>query len=417
MGQGVAEVLQQNGARIARRAGGPLTIGRVLVRDLKKPRSAPIDPNLLTTDADAILNDPSIRIVVETIGVSSGLEAPHRFIAEALARGKYVVTANKDVLARSLRELTDLADRHGVTLQFEAAVGGGIPIIKSLRECLAANRIEAIMGIINGTTNYMLTRMSHEGSPFEAVLAEAQRLGYAEADPTSDVGGHDAAYKLAILAQVAFETQVSIGDVYCEGITRISPADIAHAAELGCVIKLLAIAKEVDGKIEARVHPTLISRDHPLAAVSDVFNAIFVRGDAVGDLMFYGRGAGRLPTASAVVADVIDAAQNLRRGVPGRLRGRPSRLPVKPIADTVSRYYIHTRVVDQPGVLASIAAAFGHEDVSIESVIQKGRRDDPVSLVFVTHEAQEKRVRAALQQISLLPVVRDVANVIRAEGD
>jgi len=289
--------------------------------------------------------------------------------------------------------------------------------VKPIRECLVANEIEAIMGIINGTTNYMLTKMSEEGASFEQVLSEAQALGYAEADPTSDVEGHDAAYKLAILASLAFETHVSVDEIYREGITKVTPEDMAYADELGYTIKLLAIAKRSAGAVEARVHPTLIPKSHPLAAVKDVFNAVFIEGDSVGELMFYGRGAGKLPTASAVVADVVEAVQNLRRGVPGWLNGEKKPVRILSHREVVSRYYIHTKVVDRPGVLAQIAQAFGDHNVSVESVIQKGRGEDPVSLVFVTHQVVEKNVQAALDRVRLLPVVRSVANVMRVEGE
>jgi homoserine dehydrogenase len=418
VGSGAWQILQRSRDQIALRAGVPLEIGGILVRSIDKPRQVNPDPGLLTTDAYALLNDPTMPIVVETIGCPDGSTEPAlSYILHALRAGKYVVTANKEVLAKHAKELSAALAQGRGGLYYEASVAGGIPIIKALRESLAANRVQALMGIINGTTNYMLTKMASEKSSFASVLAEAQARGYAEADPTSDVEGHDAAYKLAILSSIAFGVEIDIDDIYREGITRITPADLEYAQELGMVVKLLAIAKEEDGAIEARVHPTMIPVSHPLANVSDVFNAVFVQGDAVGDLMFYGRGAGSLPTGSAVVADCIDAARSLRSGVRLPLSVPLTRQAVLPIEDTVSRYYIHARVIDKPGVLAAIATVFGEADVSIESVIQKGHRQDPVSLVFVTHLTKERNVRSALSRICNLSVVREISNVIRVEGE
>lgn len=413
VGTGVVSILQSNGRRIHGRAGGELAIRRIAVRDINKTRDVTVSPDVWTTDAAAVVEDPDIDIIVELMG---GVEPARQLIAEALKRGKSVVTANKEVLARHGAELSAVAAEHGVDLLFEGSVAGGIPIIKPLRECLAANRIRSIMGIINGTTNYMLTGMTRDGLDFEATLRQARALGYAEADPTSDVEGYDAAFKIAILASMAFETAVRVEDVYCEGITRITPADIQYGKELGYTVKLLAIAKEDDGRLEVRVHPTFIPDSHPLAAVNDVFNAIFVEGDAVGELMFYGRGAGGLPTGSAVVADIIEAARRRRRGGNDIARAAPDVLSVKPIEDTVSRFYVSFRVVDEPGVLAAISGAFGRHGVSINSVIQKGRFEDPIDLVFVTHEVKEANLRRALADIDELPVVRHIGNVIRVEG-
>jgi len=413
VGAGVVSILQSNGRRIAGRAGGDMVLRRVAVRDVAKARDVEISPDLLTDDPRLVVEDPEIDVVVELMG---GVEPAFELMAQALRHGKSVVTANKEVLARHGAELSALADEHGAALLFEGSVAGGIPIIKPLRECLAANRLQSVMGIINGTTNYMLTGMSRSGVDFESALQQAQALGYAEADPTSDVEGYDAAFKIAILASIAFETTVRVEDVYCEGISRITPADIEYGKELGYTVKLLAIARETDGRLEVRVHPTFIPDSHPLAAVNDVFNAIFVQGDAVGELMFYGRGAGGLPTGSAVVADIIEAARRLRRGGNGLAPAKPRALPVIPIEETVSRFYVSLRVVDRPGVLASIAGAFGRHEVSINSVIQKGRFEDPIDLVFVTHEVQEAHLRRALADIDELDVVRRISNVIRVEG-
>lgn len=417
VGSGVYEVLEKNAEQIARRAGGAVEISRILVRNPRKERLVAIDEGLVTTDPDDLLEADDIDVICEVIGCPGGDTGLARgFIEKALRAGKHVVTANKDVLARHGRELLDLAKEHRVGIYYEASVAGGIPIIKSIKECLAANEIEALMGIINGTTNYMLTKMAQEGASFDEVLREAQEKGYAEADPSSDVGGRDAAYKLTILVRLAFETDIQVEDVYCEGITKVTPEDMAFAHEFGYALKLLAIAKSTGKGIEARVHPTLIPEHHPLASVNDVFNAIFIEGDAVGELMFYGRGAGKLPTASAVVADIVQAAQNIRRDVTGWINGTAKQREILSPLETVSRYYVHIKVVDRPGVLAQIAQTFGDNLVSIESVIQKGKEQDPVSLVFVTHEVVERNVQAALERITMLPEVRSVANVIRVEG-
>lgn len=417
VGTGVARILLSNQESLSARAGGPLELARVAVRDLNRPREIDLPAEILTEDAAEVVRDPSIPVLIELIGCPGGSTEPARiWMLEALQAGKHVVTANKDVLAKHGPELYRAAELHGGNLYFEAAVAGGIPVIKAIRESLVGNQIRAMMGIINGTTNYMLTKMSREQAPFREVLAEAQSLGYAEADPTSDVGGYDAAYKLAILASIAFETEVNVKDVYCEGITGITTEDIRNAAELGYVLKLLAIAKQTEAGVETRVHPTLIPQAHPLAAVNDVFNAIFIEGDAVGELMLYGRGAGMMPTGSAVVADLVDAAINIRHGVPGRFVKTQLAIPTMPISEISVRYYINIKVIDHPGVLGEIASTFGREHVSLESVMQKGRDQDPVSLVFITHEVKEKYVQAALERVTQLPFVRGVTNVIRVEG-
>ncbi|HHW10381.1 MAG TPA: homoserine dehydrogenase [Firmicutes bacterium] len=419
VGAGVWRILQQNGAAIAGRAGGPLEIVGIAVRDVNKTRLVDVPAALLTTDPMPLIADPDIPIVVETIGCPGGDTGPAgRFIIEALKRGKHVVTANKEALAKHGAAFFRAAAEGGGSLYYEGAVAGGIPIVKAFKESLAANQVQTIMGIINGTTNYMLTRMDKEGLEFADVLAQAQKLGYAEADPTSDVEGHDAAYKLALLASIAFEAEINIDDVYREGITRITAEDLQSARELGFAVKLLAIAKQDATGIEARVHPTLIPLSHPLAAVGDVFNAVFVQGDAVGDLMFYGRGAGMMPTGSAVVADCIDAALNIRRGVGAPRNGRPpERKAIKPIEEVTARFYLNFKVIDRPGVLAAIASILGQNNVSIESVIQKGRRQDPVGLVIVTHSVLERDIRRALAAISELSMVRAIANVMRVEGE
>lgn len=385
------------------------------MRNPEKQRDIALPEGMLTTDISDILSDPAVNIVVELIG---GQQPAYTYIREALASGRQVVTANKAVLATHGPELFSLAHEQGVHLLYEAAVCAGIPIIKALRESLQANRIHSLMGIINGTTNYILTKMTQESEEFAKALAKAQEEGFAESDPSADIEGIDAAHKLAILASLAFETPVRLDDVYTEGITGITPYDIAVAQDLGYVVKLLAIAKERGEGIEARVHPTFIPQSHPLAAVNDVFNAVFVQGDAVGDLMFYGRGAGEMPTASAVVADIIDAAIMVSQGKAARTQGSIARQGSKtllPISQTTSKFYIRMLVIDRPGVLAQIADAFGRQNVSLESVVQKGRHQDPVDLVFVTHHVREKDLRSALQVIGTLDVVRKVANVVRVE--
>jgi len=345
-------------------------------------------------------------------GINPALE----YSLGALKQGKSLVTANKDMVAAHGKELFLAAGENGCDLFFEASVAGGIPIIQPLKECLAANRIRQVIGIINGTTNYMLTRMSKEGLTFEEALAQAQALGYAEADPTADVGGYDAARKLAIIASIAFNTRVPLDRVYIEGITRITTEDIKYAAELNYVVKLLGIAKESDDGIEVRVHPALLPEDHPLAPVDDVYNAIHVSGDAVGDVMFFGRGAGELPTASAVVGDVMSAARYQLRGVPGMISCTCfTEKEIKPMGLTSTKYYIRLNVADRPGVLASIAFVFGNNDVSLASVIQKHTTGQAAEIVLVTHEVLEKNLQDALKIIKELSTVNEVSNVIRVE--
>lgn len=414
VGGGVWKVLNKNRELIHKRAGINITVKRVLELDLNKTSAAGIPENIVTSDFSEIINDEQIDIVVEVIG---GTTIAGEFIREALSAGKSVVTANKDLLAQDGEELYKLAEENGVDLFFEASVGGGIPIIRPMKESLTGNRIEAIYGILNGTTNYMLTKMSAGGSNYSDVLKEAQEKGYAEADPTSDVEGYDAARKLAILASIAFNSRVSFKDVYVEGITKISARDIMYARELNYAVKLLAIGKEKEGQIEVRVHPTFIPMNHPLASVNDVFNAIFVTGDAVGDVMFYGRGAGELPTASAVVGDVIDAARNKIKGTNGRLLCTCfDHKIIKDIGETTTKYYVRMKVSDRPGVLAAIANVFGNQEVSIASVLQTRNIDNIAEIVWVTHDVFEKNIQDALKIIEGLSMVEEISNVIRVEG-
>ncbi|MBF7082004.1 homoserine dehydrogenase [Desulfallas sp. Bu1-1] len=415
VGRGVYRIITGNGENIKRKIGAGLEIKKILVRDLNRDRGIDLDPGKLTTRIEDILEDPEIKIVVEVMG---GIEPTLGYVSAALEKGKSVVTANKDMIATCGKQLFALAEANSADLLFEASVAGGIPIIRPLKQCLAANRITQVIGIINGTTNYMLSKMTGEGSDFEDVLREAQAKGYAEADPGSDIEGYDAARKLAILASIAFNSRIVLDDVYVEGITGITATDIAYAGELNYTIKLLAIAKETDEGIEARVHPTLIPVHHPLAAVNDVYNAIFVTGDAVGDTMFYGRGAGEMPTASAVVADIMDAARDLLRNVPGIISCTCyEEKPVKDMGAVESRYYIRLQVSDRPGVLASIAYAFGDKEVSLASVLQKQTDTVTAEIVLVTHKVREKNMREALEIIKHLSSVKEVSNVIRVEGE
>ncbi|MGM0471722.1 MAG: homoserine dehydrogenase [Bacillota bacterium] len=413
VGSGVARILLENTNEINQRIDSKLQLAKVLDKDLIRKREVELPPELLTDDPADVLDDPEIDIVVETIG---GVGAAKDFVIEALEAGKHVVTANKEMIAKHGSQLLDLAAENKVDLYFEASVGGGIPIIRSLKESLTADHIEEVMGIVNGTTNYILTKMIQEGADFDTVLAEAQEKGYAEADPTADIAGYDAAYKLAILSAIAFNSRINIEEIYLEGISDINQKDICYAKELGYTLKLLAIGKEIDGEIEARVHPTMIPQDHPLATVNDVFNAVFVNGQATGELMYYGRGAGSMPTASAVMADVIDIARNIDYGATTRVGcSCYDNKKFKPISETSSKYYIRLAVKDEPGVLATVSGIFGENNVSIESVIQKGEIESSVPLVLVTHKVSEGDMQCALDEIKDLEQVKEVCSLIRVE--
>ena len=413
VGQGIVNVLKENNHEISQKVGFPINIKTVLVRNIEKAKA--FDDNLnLTTDFSDIINDAEINIVVEVMG---GENPARQYMLQALQAKKHVITANKDVVALHGREMFEAATAHKVDFMFEESVGGGIPIIRPLKQCLTANKITEVMGIVNGTTNYMLTKMSNEGMDYTQVLKEAQEKGYAESDPTADVGGLDAARKLAILSSIAFNTKVSLNDVYVEGITKITPDDIKYAKELGYVVKLLAIAKDnVDNGIEVRVHPAFISNKHPLSSVNDVFNAIYINGNAVGEAMFYGRGAGSLPTASAVVADVIDVARNIVHDMSGRILCTCFEdKKIASIDESISSYYIRLLVKDEPGVLALIAGAFGDQKVSLGSVIQKQKLNNQAELVLLTGAISDVNIQKALTNIKSLNVVTEVYNVIRVE--
>ncbi len=419
VGCGVIQTLRENAAAIEARLGCGLELMRVADLDLARERPVSVPRERLTTNAEDILQDPEIKIVIELMG---GLKAARALICSALEKGKHVVTANKALLAHEGNELFGLARQKGVSLSFEASVGGGIPIIKALREGLAANRITKIFGILNGTANYILTRMTDNGLTFAQALKEAQGLGYAEADPTLDVEGIDTAHKLAIASALAFGTPIQFDRVHTEGISRIDPIDIQYADEFGYRIKLLAIARNVDGRLEMRVHPTLIAKNHVLAGVKGAYNAVHIEGNAVGDVMLYGMGAGMMPTGSAVVSDLVDVARDILNGTPGRipplafLADKLEHIEIKPVSDVKTSYYFRFLAFDRPGVLSKISGVLGNRGISIAAVIQKGRHADSVPIVMVTHEALERSVMEALEEIDKLDLVLAPTTLIRIEN-
>jgi homoserine dehydrogenase len=413
VGAAFVQLAEQQADEIEARTGLRLEITRVAVRNLSREREVQLTPGVLGRDAHAVVEDDDIDLVVEVIG---GIEPARELIVTALGKGKPVVTANKELLANVGTELFAVADAAGIDLLFEAAVAGGIPLIRSLRESLRGEPIRRVLGIVNGTTNYILTKMTEQGADYSAALSEAQRLGFAERDPTADVEGFDAGAKAAIMATIAFGTKVVAGDVYHEGISGVTPADIAMATRLGYVVKLLAICEQdpSTGEVAVRVHPAMVASHHPLASVRESFNAVFVEGDAVGSLMFYGRGAGGLPTASAVLGDVIDAAVNLRQGTHGAL-GSFGRAHIRPIDQTSSEFLLSLDVVDRPGVLHAVTGIFARNDVSIRAAEQEGLRDD-ARLVFITHEAMESSVQTCVRELRELDVVRRVGSLLRVIG-
>jgi homoserine dehydrogenase len=413
VGTGVARLLADHAEPIRDRAGVGLALRRIAVRDLTKKRDPVVDPTILGDDPAAVVDDPAVEVVVEVMG---GIEPARSLIVRALEQGKPVVTANKELLATRGNELFDAADGSGVDLRFEAAVAGAIPIIAPLKQSLAGDRLRRVLGIVNGTTNYVLWRMATTGADYEEALAEATELGYAEPDPSADVEGFDAAAKCAILASLAFNARVVAGDVYREGITEVTAADIAAAARMGYTVKLLAIAEELDGEISARVHPAMIPDTHPLAAVTEAYNAVFVEGDAVGQLMFYGKGAGSLPTGAAVVGDLVEVVRNRLQGARGVGCTCLYQRSVRSMDEVDTQYYVALDVADRPGVLAQIAAVFGEHGVSIRSVLQRGKGDE-AQLVLVTHLAREGAMRATLAGLRQLEVVNDLQSVMRVEGE
>lgn len=410
VGTGVYKLLNMRSDVMEQTIGAQLEIKKILVHNMHKKREG-VDPALLTDDWKEIVEDDEIRIVVEVIG---GIEPARTMILEALRAGKNVVSANKDLIAEQGRELLDTAQETGADFLFEAAVAGGIPIIRPLKQCLAANEISEVLGIVNGTTNYILTKMFEDGMEFDDALKKAQELGYAEADPTADVEGLDAGRKVAIMASIAFHSRVVFDDVYTEGISKITAADIAYAKEFDSVIKLLGVARNTPEGIEAGVYPVMLDEDHPLASVRNSFNAVFIHGDAVDDAMFYGRGAGEMPTASAVAGDVIDVARDIVYGCTGRISCTCYRqLRVKPFGEAENKFFIRMQVKNRPGVLAQIAQVFGEHEVSIARVVQKNAKTEQAELVIVTEKVKELNMKDALEELAKMENISEVSSVIR----
>jgi homoserine dehydrogenase len=417
VGTGTAQILLRNRHLLKERSGVDIKLKKIADLDITRDRGIKIPMDILTTHSDEVISDPDIHIVVELIG---GTTIAKEFILKAIRMGKHVVTANKALLATHGIEIFRAAEKAGVEIGFEASVAGGIPIIKVLREGLVANRIRAVYGIINGTTNYILTKMTTEKAEYSQVLKEAQKLGYAEADPTYDVEGIDSAHKLAIIASLAFGSQYHLKDVYREGISWISPMDIEFAQELGYTLKLLGITKETNGRVELRVHPTMLPVDFLLSKVDGVFNAVYVEGDAVGSTLYYGRGAGDLPTGSAVVSDIADISRHIVSSSAGKFPGffkTAKPMPLMNMEDVTSMYYFRFSAIDKPGVLSKISGILGKHNISIASVIQKDRHEGKaVPLVVLTHRAREKDVMRAVKEINRLQIVAGRAVYIRVEG-
>ncbi len=418
VGGQVARVLMDKAEVLSKQVGCPLVLRKlkVLEADLPGAQALGVEPGLITLDDDEFFDSPEIDIVVEAIG---GEHPALEYLERAISGGKHVVTANKEVIAKHGLELLALAEQHGVGLRYEASVGGGIPLIATFQNDLVANKIKGVYAIINGTTNYILTRMASEGVDFPSALSQAQKLGYAEADPENDVEGIDASYKLAILASLAFYTRVQPQDVYREGISRLDSRDFRYARELGFAIKLLAIAKQSDEAIEVRVHPVFIPEDSLLAEVDGVYNAVLVEGDLVGKVLFFGEGAGALPTSSAVVADIVSSAKNVAIGFSGGARwGLETGMSIKPMSDIETRYYLRMNVADRPGVLAQISRVLGDHRISISTVIQKltDSAAQTAEIVIMTHTAKEAAMQQALGELTLLAVVKEISNFVRVEA-
>ncbi|HJB95564.1 MAG TPA: homoserine dehydrogenase [Candidatus Mediterraneibacter intestinigallinarum] len=410
VGTGVYKLIRMRADVMERTAGARLEIKKILVHNKDKKREG-VDESLLTDNWKEILEDDEIQIIIEVIG---GMEPAKTMIMEALRAGKNVVSANKDLIAEEGRELFEAAHEHGKDFLFEAAVAGGIPIIRPLKQCLAANEISDVLGIVNGTTNYILTKMFEDGMEFDDALKRAQELGYAEADPTSDVEGLDAGRKVAIMASIAFHSRVVFSDVYTEGITKITAADIAYAKEFDSVIKLLGVARNAEDGIEVGVYPVMLSKDHPLASVRESFNAVFIHGDAVDDAMFYGRGAGEMPTASAVVGDVIDVSRDLAYNCTGRISCTCYRqIPVKDFGEVQNKFFLRMQVKNRPGVLAQIAQVFGGHKVSIARVVQKNVHPDRAELVIVTEKVKERHMKDATEELKQMESIYEISSVIR----
>lgn len=414
VGGGVYKLMNRQKEEFPNKVGANLEISKILVRDKTKERPG-VNSSLLTDNWEDILNDDSIQIVIEVMG---GIEPAKTYILDALKAGKNVVTANKDLLAQHGAQLFDEAGKQKKDLLYEAAVAGGIPIIRPLKQCLAGNYVSEVMGIVNGTTNFILSKMTHEGMDFHDALKIAQDLGYAESDPTADVEGYDAGRKIAIMASIAFHSRVTFSDVYTEGITKISAKDIEYARNMGYVIKLLGVARNKPDGIEVLVHPMLIPNHHPLASVDDSFNAVYVHGDAVDDAMFYGRGAGEFPTASAVMGDVIDVARNIMFDCTGRIScSCYKQIPVKNPEDIVSKFFLRMEVENTPGVLANIASVFGNNKVGLERVIQQNVKKDQAELVVVTDPVQEKHLKDSMAIFGGMSIIKKIPAVIRVYGE
>lgn len=413
VGSSVSRILDEHADDIAERVGARLELRRVAVRNLGKERSVPVQKESFTNDPQQVVDDPDVQILVEVMG---GIEPARTLLLEAMRNGKHVVSANKELIATLGRDLFDEAERSEVDFYFEGSVAGGIPIIRPLKESLAGERIDRVMGIVNGTTNYILTRMSADKMEFGEALAEAERLGYSELDPTADIEGFDAAAKLSILSSIAFNARVVAGDVYREGITKVTANDISIARTMGFAVKLLAIGEIMDGQISVRVHPTMIPLDHPLASVRDNLNAVFIEGRQVGELMFYGRGAGGPPTATSVVGDIVEVARNLVNGSRGTgCTCYHNDAKIRSMDETFTQYYVLLEVLDRPGVLAQVARTFADNEVSIKSVWQEGLGEE-ARLVMVTHLALEKHFQRLLQELRDLDVVEEIASVMRVQS-
>lgn len=422
IGTGLVNALNQNADLIAERLGTRIELAAIADADIKRKRDADYDPAILTNDANTLLDDPSIQIVVELVG---GLEPARTFVEKALKNGKHVVSANKAMLATFGGELWQTARDNKVALLYEASVGGGIPIIRALQTGLSANGIQKVYGILNGTCNYILTHMEQDGRAFETVLAEAQAHGFAEPDPTYDVEGYDTAHKTAILASLAFQQDIRFSDVFVEGISRLKPVDLENARKLGYTVKLLGIARRdaADNRVEARVHPTLVRRTSLLGNVNDVFNGVLVEGDLVGQTLFYGRGAGQLPTSSAILSDVMAIAADVAKGVTptndDRLRVPVGQKNLKPVSELETSYYLRVGIIDQPGAMAVISTALAKHEISINSMLQSGERREGKSadVVIVTHRTRESAIQAALAEIAQSDVNRGEPFVLRVEED
>ncbi|MCF8067188.1 MAG: homoserine dehydrogenase [Desulfobacterales bacterium] len=421
VGTGVAKLLMENSDIINARVGSKLHLKYVADIDTKTDRGITFEKGVFIDDAAKLINDPDIDIVVETIG---GEGIAKKLMLDAINNGKHVVTANKALLAKHGNEVLGAAAENGVDLAYEASVGGCMPIIKSIRESLVGNRIESMTGILNGTCNYILSKITDDGSEFETALKGAQKNGYAEADPTLDIEGFDTAHKLAILISLAYGMNINLDDIYVEGVTKITPMDIDLASQFGYKIKLLAISKNLEDAVEARVHPTMIPCNNLLSNVNGSLNAITVTGDAVGDMMLYGHGAGMMPTASAIISDIADIARNLKHNATGRIpllsfqQKKIKSIPILPIDETRTNYYFRFFVKDQPGVLSRIAGVLGNNDISIQSVHQKGRKSGgSVPIVMLTHKAKEASVKIAMAEIEVLDIVSDKPMLIRIEDE